>query len=209
MDNASDALIMAGSVLIFIIALTVCISSFTTLRVGIDDIVGQTETVEMAKNDKGYINYIDSKNAGAVRVVGSETVVSSMYRALKENYVIYIVADDTKYNTWGLNTTNINNVSDDKINLKNCDYELKVKNTKNEIKYINPNHIIKVTIGNEYSNTDINKKLGKGFYQSIKEDTFYEYLGEYQNNSNAATTSENKQTKRIITYIEKSYLDKV
>ena len=32
MENATDALIMAGSVLIFLIALSVCVSSFTTLR---------------------------------------------------------------------------------------------------------------------------------------------------------------------------------
>lgn len=203
MDNASDALIMAGSVLIFIIALTVCISSFTTLRVGIDDIVGQTETVEMAKNDKGYINYIDSKNAGAVRVVGSETVVSSMYRALKENYVIYIVASENDYTDWQSGII-------DKIEKKDIEYDLKVETVEGTktIKQPGKNeHIIKVTIGNEFSNTYINSKLSEGFYEKIKDKNFYEYLGEYQNNSNSATTSENKQTKRVITYIEQSYLD--
>ena len=34
---------------------------------------------------------------------------------------------------------------------------------------------------------------------------FYEYLGEYQNNTEV--TSENKETYRIITYIEKNYMD--
>ena len=89
MENATDALIMAGSVLIFLIALSVCVSSFTTLRAGIDRIVDQTETVDMAQNSVEYINYISRSNA--IRVVGAETVVSSMYRAKKENYVIYIV----------------------------------------------------------------------------------------------------------------------
>jgi len=205
MDNASDALIMAGSVLIFIIALTVCISSFTTLRVGIDDVIAQTETVEMAKNGEEYINYIDSKKAGAVRVVGAETVVSSMYRALKENYVIYIVADENEYTNW---TSGIS--EEYKIEKKEIDYDLKVK-IKDEIKTIKQkdkkDNVIKVTIGNEFSNTDINTKLSNGFYEKIKEKKFYEYLGEYQNSSNAATSSENKQTKRIITYIEKDYLE--
>ena len=89
MENVSDALIMAGQVLIFIIALTICISSFTALRVGVDEVVGQTETVQMARDSQGYINYIDSEKVNAARVVGAETVVSSMYRAIKENYVIY------------------------------------------------------------------------------------------------------------------------
>ena len=39
MENATDALIMAGSVLIFLIALSVCVSSFTTLRTEIDQII--------------------------------------------------------------------------------------------------------------------------------------------------------------------------
>ena len=90
MENATDALIMAGSVLIFIIALTVCISSFTTLRVGIDDIVTQTETVEMAKDSSGnYINYIQAQD-DSIRIVGAETVVTSISRAIKEDYVVYI-----------------------------------------------------------------------------------------------------------------------
>ena len=70
MENATDALIMAGSVLIFLIALSVCVSSFTTLRAGIDRIVDQTETVDMAQNSVEYINYISRSNA--IRVVGAE-----------------------------------------------------------------------------------------------------------------------------------------
>ena len=62
MDNISEALYMAGSVLIFIIALTVAISSFTTVRTGIDNMLGQTETVKMAKDGENYINFINSRN---------------------------------------------------------------------------------------------------------------------------------------------------
>ena len=43
MENASDALIMAGQVLVFIIALTVCISSFNTLRNNITDLINALE----------------------------------------------------------------------------------------------------------------------------------------------------------------------
>ena len=91
MENASDALIMAGEMLIFIVALTVCISSFTKVRVEIDKIVGQKETVQMAKNEENqeYVNYIKSKKNNSIRVVRAETLLPSMYRAIKENYVIY------------------------------------------------------------------------------------------------------------------------
>lgn len=37
MENASDALIMAGQILIFLVALTLCISSFSDLRTNIQN----------------------------------------------------------------------------------------------------------------------------------------------------------------------------
>ena len=58
MENASDALIMAGQVLIFIIALTVCISSFSSIRIGIDNVIDQTDTIKLAKDSDLYINFI-------------------------------------------------------------------------------------------------------------------------------------------------------
>ena len=67
MENASDALIMAGQILIFIIALTVCISSFSILRKSVDSIIGETETVKFAKGEKGYLNYIEADNNKAIR----------------------------------------------------------------------------------------------------------------------------------------------
>ena len=192
MENVSDALIMAGQVLIFIIALTICISSFTALRVGVDEVVGQTETVQMARDSQGYINYIDSEKVNAARVVGAETVVSSMYRAIKENYVIYIVT---------ANCESIAGSGDTALDLMTDQYGLTIEN-KNVIPV--GKKIIKITIGNE-TNQEINEKLKNGFYDKIKNLSFYEYLGEYQNNTEV--TSENKETYRIITYIEKNYMD--
>ena len=90
MENASDALIMAGQMLIFIIALTVCISSFTTVRAEVNRIVGENEEIRMARNGDTYINYIESKRSSSTRVIGSDALIASMYRAIKEDYVIYI-----------------------------------------------------------------------------------------------------------------------
>lgn len=198
MENLSDALIMAGQALIFIVALTVCISSFTTLRVGVDEVVGQTETLQMAKGEEGYINYIDSQKANAARVVGAETVVSSMYRAIKENYVIYIVAEDCE--TLAGSGSSAVDLTEAKTPLT-IETEAGTKNVITEGK-----KIIKVTIGID-TNQEINEKLAGGFYERIKNLSFYEYLGEYQNSSSEGVSSENKQTYRIITYIEKTYYD--
>lgn len=192
MENAVDALTMAGAVLIFIIALSICISSFTTLRIGIDEIVGQTETVKMTKDSEGYINYIDSKDVDSTRLVGVETVTSSMYRAIKENYVIYIVAEDCE---------ELSGSGDSAVDLMEAENSLTI-GSKNVINV--GKKIIKITIGNK-TNQNINEKLKNGFFDKIKNLSFYEYLGEYQNNSEV--TTENKQTYRVITYIEKNYMD--
>lgn len=184
MENATDALIMAGSVLIFLIALSVCVSSFTTLRAGIDRIVDQTETVDMAQNSVEYINYIKSSNA--IRVVGAETVVSSMYRAKKENYAIYIVLKNKN------SLRKSNEFEKRGMIVKIPD----IKRSDNNIIINKSNNVIKL-IGS-YDFDYILNQLE--LYSSIKDKKFEEYLGVYQDNTDA--TEENKITYRIITYVE-------
>lgn len=183
MENVSDALIMAGQVLIFIVALTVCMSSFSTLRIGIDNIISQTETIEFAKDDDVYINLIESRDEGATRIVGAETVIASMYRSIKENYTMYILF--TKASTFN-EVKNLGN--------KIANYE---------VKFIDEPTIkgIKITIGND-ANFIPDTLARNGLYSIIKNEEFYEYLGEYQDNTLASR--ENKLTNRIITYEQKN-----
>ena len=82
MENASDALVMAGQVLVFILALSICIASFTSGREQVNRITSQNEEVKMVKEGDNYINFIESKKSSATRVVEADTVVSSMYRAI-------------------------------------------------------------------------------------------------------------------------------
>lgn len=183
MENATDALIMAGSVLIFLIALSVCVSSFTTLRTEIDQIIEQTETVDMAQKNGEYVNYI-KKSDDAIRVVGSETVVSSMYRAKKENYVIYIVLKNRLWNSKEFEKIGmIVKIPDIKKSADN----IIINKSVNVIKLIG-----------SYDFDYILNKLN--LYDSIKDKKFEEYLGVYQDNTDA--TEENKITYRIITYVE-------
>lgn len=182
MENVSDALIMAGQVLIFIIALTVCISSFSTLRAGIDSTISQTETIKFAKDSEGYINFIQSRDSGATRIVGAETVVSSMYRAIKEDFTMYLKLKDS---TFSLVQTRLG----DKID-------------NYEIKYNNEEKCLKITIAND-ANYISNALLKNGLYEIIKDKSFEEHIGEYQEAVSNGVSSENKKVNRIITYIEK------
>ena len=181
MENASDALVMAGQILIFIIALTVCISSFTTIRAEVNQIVGQKDTIRMAKD------------GNAIRTVKSDTLITAMYRAIKENYVIYLKLNnydelDTKYVTFcKAETTSA--VED--------------KNGNPIIKQ--DDQLIRVTIGSSESgnNQYVNAMLSKGkLFEKIKNSSFAEYLGEYQSYSATDVSEENKDTYRIITYVE-------
>lgn len=191
MENASDALIMAGQILIFIVALTVCISSFTTVRAEVNRIVGGAEEIRMAQDSGTYINFIESKKASSNRVVESDTVVASMYRAIKENYVIYIKFKDQA------TATSVKN--NNYINTMKANFNVTV-NDKQIIK--KDDILIKVTIGSN-TNQEVDKVLktdGGKLFETMKTRKFNEYLGEYQDNTD--TITENKQVHRIITYIE-------
>lgn len=176
MENASDALIMATDILIFIVALTLCISSFTNVRQGVDNIINRPETIKMAKDSEVYINYIASDENKATRVVGVDTVIPSLYRALKENYVVYIKIKN-----------NLNAVSNIVLyeNLKDGYYTYKFKAGNNPI---------------EKNNTAIDMLCINGLYNKLKDCKFYEYLGEFKYNT--ATNVEDRTTYRIITYIQ-------
>lgn len=198
MENASDALIMAGQMLIFIIALTVCISSFTTVRAEVNRIVGENEEIRMAKDGDTYVNYIESEKSSSTRVIGADAVVASMYRAIKEDYVIYIKFGDDITRQIGTN---------DYIKTMKATVKSKIIG-KNGQPIINKDDVIvKITIGAD-TNQNINEVLSKtpsggtSLFELMREKNFNEYLGEYQKASDAGVTSENKEVFRIITYVE-------
>lgn len=193
MENVTDALIMAGQVLIFIVALSVCMSSFSTLRESISDITGQRETVKMVQGSKGYLNFIDSKKSNSIRTVGAETVVSSMYRSIKENYEIYIKL---------INPNEVEGIEG--LVFWEAKQETNLGNFRgNDLKINLEDKLIKITIGRKSDgvNQDVNNILSEGFYKKIQNKRFCEYLGEYKN-AGEDVALENKATKRIITYIE-------
>ena len=80
MENAAEALRMAGGFLIFVLALTICINAFTQARQGIDDVV--------LYSDREYLSLYLEQNDSTKRVVGAESIVPTIYRAYKENVKI-------------------------------------------------------------------------------------------------------------------------
>lgn len=189
MENLVDALYMAAAVLIFVIALTVSISSFTTTRAQIDDIVEMEEKMDLATDENyNYLNYI-STSSDNIREVGIETLVSSMYRVAKENYVIYIKAEGLPEDT----LMKLDDITMSRYELHATEQtfqDKKIIGTDDEVLYIDING----------KNKNIDKLLKSGVYDALKDKKFKEYLGVYQQNTDANTS--NRTTYRVITYVQ-------
>ena len=176
MENVVEALYMAAAILILIVALTVSISSFTTLKGHIETIISSDDVVDLATEDENdphsYINYI-TETVDDVREVGAETVISSIRRVPRESYTVYI---------GGLNS-------------------LTSSTNSNDFEYVNG--YLKISTDNTNYKNLTNKNM-KQIYEEIKaqEDAGYifkEYIGVYQEDLQGVSEA-NRATYRVITY---------
>lgn len=82
MENATHALIMAFSVMVLIIALTVSIVAFNSVKQTADIIL-------YTKDETNYYEYQGTRGKQAEnRIVGLETVIPTLYKYYKENYTV-------------------------------------------------------------------------------------------------------------------------
>ena len=94
MENVADAVKMAGSILLFVIALSVAVFSFSQARETISTVLklSDRETLTI-QGDENYYYLTGDTN----RYVGLETILPSIYRAYKENFKIVFDFPDTDY----------------------------------------------------------------------------------------------------------------
>lgn len=85
-DNIADALKMAGSVLLFVIGLSIVFVAFSQARETMDIILSYSdrESVTVENDERFY--YLN--NNETTRYVGKETIIPTLYRAYKENFKI-------------------------------------------------------------------------------------------------------------------------
>lgn len=210
MENAVDALKIAFSALMFVVALSLGISSFSSAN--------EAVKVTMKQQDREieieYDHIEPSENL--TRIVGIETVIPTMYQAYRENFVIYFFYKDGQplplYYKTDANSGKL---------------EKDEKNSSIEINYIDLSRETYGIVGNKTSATEIAiehldillagkksiqnytepykstyKKLytnqfkyTEGLYNFFKDKKFEESLGEYTQSSGASSI-----TKRVITY---------
>ena len=85
MENAVDALKMAAGVLVFVVALSISISTFGQARQSAKMIVDNTDR----EYDYRYVEALKKDgNIVTQRTVRGETIVPSIYKAYIENYII-------------------------------------------------------------------------------------------------------------------------
>lgn len=235
MENAADSLKMAFGVLVFVVALSLSISTFSTARSAIDSITMNKDKTQSYV----YIKTSNSKN----RDVGIETIIPALYKAYSENYRVEFYVKDSQNGPEKkvilYSKNNLENKGEGWIEVNYIDLEeenfaseelaiehlntlltngkYKFENSKNELvnkkisdydkKSTSGVYLYKEEIGSKSGSTGIS---GEGLYSFLKNKTFEEKLGEYyQEDKNAGYETEsleiNKTKKRVITYIWKNY----
>lgn len=95
-ENIADALKMAGSVLLFVMGLSIAILYFSQAREAIDVVLSYSDRESLTIEGDSRFYYLSSEN-DTNRYVGKETIIPSIYRAYKENYKIVFLFPDGYY----------------------------------------------------------------------------------------------------------------
>ena len=209
-ENIADALKMAGSVLLFVMGLSIAILAFSQARESMDIVLSYSDRESLSIEGNPRFYYL-SKDNDTSRYVGKETIIPAIYRAYKENYKIVFKFPDDYYlfkqevkNAKGLNkekkisTLDLANqsLSSDLASRQFLngiiygDFEYENEKSKND--YINK---FKITPND----------ISLYQYLTEKESTYKikKYLGTYyieDVNGTSEVNAVNKTEKRVITY---------
>lgn len=88
MENAVEALKMAGSVLLFVMALSIAMLSFTQARTAIGTLVDYSDRESSYSTIEDDDRFYYRKATDTARYVGIDTIVPTIYRAFSESYKI-------------------------------------------------------------------------------------------------------------------------
>ena len=173
MENATQALLIAASVLLLIIALTVSISSFTSLKEQVQTWISERTQLETVTDNSGeFLNYLKSSD-NAVRLVGPETIMSAIGRIQKENYNIYIIHNN--------NITG----SDDKF-----------------LSELDGKNVVKLTTKNNEIDKYLTGEEEKKIFNLIKNKKYNEHIGIYKEKTDQGVLEAEKTTYKILTFVE-------
>lgn len=81
MENAVDALKIGFAMLVFVMALSIAIYALGEARETSDFVIAQTDPMK-------YVEYTSGEGLERVRTVGLETIIPSLYKYYKEDYMV-------------------------------------------------------------------------------------------------------------------------
>ena len=203
MGNAVEALKMAGSVLLFVLALSIVMIAFTNARQSLDIILSYADRESLTiENDSRYY-YLSNEGNSLSRTVGKETIIPALYRSSSENYAVVfkfknenLKLYEQRESLYSGNWKPINSI--DKLDLNiiegiiysnNFEFyngRCRVNNTSSLYEYLN---------GKKFK-----EELGTYYMEDVND---YDYHTTEENASTYGDLSKyNKTLKRIITYTE-------
>ena len=205
MENAADALKIAASVLIFVVALSISINAFGEARMTATTILNYQDN----EYDYTYVeeNTDASGDVSTERIVGVETVVPSIYKAYRENYKIVFKGLDG-----GVYTQDDETGRAQEINTIDLQNEVLGTESQKE-QFVNA-----ILYGKKYSEfntvrTTFENNLhihlnDEGIYDKIVGRKIKENIGIYyqeeaglvEDEEDSSVPDANKTTKRVITY---------
>ena len=192
MENATEAIIIAASVLFLIIALSVAISSFTNLRTQMETVFSVRDEILMAKDEHGnYINYIE--NGDDLRTVGIQDILVAYKRLRKENYIIYI------YNQNGIVDPEI--PSDMLVDVADAYIYKEKENDSTGTTIISQGQMIKLVNDINHMDKNLDETLEK-LYNSNRGKKYKEYFGIYKEKVAEGVLDKENLEHKIITFVE-------
>lgn len=202
MENVTDALYMGFAVLVFVLAISISIGAFT-------QVTQVSNYIVESKDQETLYTYVEYDSTE--RIVSGESIVPTLYRAPKENYIVrFRKSDGTPYYVYKVK---------DKTTLKfepKNEIDLRSVTIGNQADArILLDHLLEGTLQNLLSNdtegrfsnfqiTDSDGLSNDSFYGILKRNTFIETLGIYYEddlqNVGDSVDDINKTEVRLITY---------
>ena len=204
MENAAEAIKMAGAVLLFVLALSIILFSFGQVRESADTILDYRDRETIYIDGDYYY-----EQTGTERNVNLETIIPSVFRAYLENYkIIFDGLDSPIYKIKNKDGDIVDKYTLDLETNQNLKYKnVVLANKEQKIMFLkgifygeyNPDEFkqLGVIIGKDKGCEPLYDQLTEKVKQDCK---ITEYLGVYYQNDNPEVPDVNKMQKRVITY---------
>ena len=203
MENAADALKMAGAVLIFVLSISIIIFAFSQARETSDTILNYRDRETMYVESDYYYT-----SDGKERIVNLETIIPTIFRAYLENYKIVFEGLSTPiYKIKNREGTIVDKYTIDlERNLKRIYPNANLANNEEKAEFL------RGILYHDYNN-NVNAFQNK-YFVTMTDESLYgqltkavnsgkkikEYIGVYYQDDNPNEPETNKDEKRIITY---------